>query len=241
MKICIDFTSHELSDLIETAQVERDHLSDFLRHTLLKHFNIQQSPATPTMIHPLVSYFQHTMMMKYSITQKELANAFEISQQAVSKVFKGGSSRLSKEIIGFKNEQVLELEFVIPLFLRIYRRSFEEFVDHANVPESQCIQCYGRDVESYFHGSSELSQESKDVLRALVGYCWVLGYKKYLHATNDDLAHFIAILKAHLPIEAIKAYRDSNDIRKRTEAFEQAFESIGVAVREIKKVSIGRI
>ncbi len=241
MKICIHFTSHEIAEIMETAGETSLNLPVFLHRMILDHLKIQKSPITPTMIHPLVSYFQHTMMVKYSITQKELANTFNISQQAVSKVFKGGSSRLSKEIVGFKNGQVLELEFVIPLFLRIYLRSFEEFIYRTNTPEFQSQQRYGCDVESYFYGSSELSEESKDVLRSLIGYCWVLGYKKYLRATNDDLAHFIAILKAHLPIEAIKAYKDSDDVRKRTEAFKQVFDSIGEAGSEIKKVSIGLI
>jgi transcriptional regulator with XRE-family HTH domain len=165
------------------------------------------------------------MMPKYSITQQELAKTLNVSQQSVSKILKGHSGKLSKEIIGFKDQTRLELEFVIPLFIAIYRKAFETFYESQELLE----------FKGLFDGLLTQSEETKkqEILKAIYGYCLVLGYKKAFHATEDEIVHFFMTIKESLPIELIDRFNSSKEDTVRLEAFQGVFDQLGVMLERL--------
>jgi transcriptional regulator with XRE-family HTH domain len=227
MKISINFTPHEIAEILEATGEVSENLPVFLRHLILDQLKIQKSHAligvSPP--HPLIVYFYKKMLPKYSITQQELANTLNVSQQAVSKILKGHSGKLSKEIIGFKDQMRLELEFVIPLFISIYRKVFETFY------ESEELLAF----RGLFDGLLTQSENmpTQEIVKAIFGYCLVLGYKKAFPATEDEIVHFFMTIKESLPIELIDRFNSSKEEMVRLEAFGGIFDQLGVMLERL--------
>jgi transcriptional regulator with XRE-family HTH domain len=220
MKISINFTPHEISEILEATGEVSENLPIYLRHLILDQLKIQKSHAligiSPP--HPLIVYFYKKMMPKYSITQQELAATLNVSQQAVSKILKGYSGKLSKEIIGFKDQMRLELEFVIPLFIAIYRKVFETFY------ESEELLAFRGLFDGLLTQSEEI--EKQEILKAIFGYCLVLGYKKAFPTTEDEILDFFMTIKESLPIELIDRFNGSKEDTVRLEAFHGVFDRL---------------
>jgi transcriptional regulator with XRE-family HTH domain len=219
MRISINFTPHEISEIIEATGEASENLPVFLRHLILDHLKIQKSHALIGVLppHPLIIYFYKKMMPKYSITQQELAKSLNVSQQAVSKIFKGHSGKLSKEIIGFKDQTRLELEFVIPLFIAIYSKVFETFY------ESEELLAF----RGLFDGLLSGYKQHQEIIKAIYGYCLVLGYKKAFPITEDEILDFFMTVKEDLPIELIECFNSSKEDAVRLEAFHGVFDRLG--------------
>lgn len=222
MKISINFTPHEIAEILEATGEVSENLPVFLRHLILDQLKIQKSHTLIGALspHPLIVYFYKKMMPKYSITQQELAKTLNVSQQAVSKILKGHSGKLSKEIIGFKDQTTLELEFVIPLFISIYRKVFETFY------ESEEILAFRGLFDGLFVQSEKIP--SQEIIKALFGYCLVLGYKKEFPALEDEIVHFFMTIKENLPLELIDRFNSSKEDTVRLEAFHGVFDRFGV-------------
>ena len=221
MKISINFTPHEIAEIVEATGEASENLPVFLRHLILDQLKIQKSHAligiSPP--HPLIVYFYKKMMPKYSITQQELAKTLNVSQQAVSKILKGHSGKLSKEIIGFKDQTRLELELVIPLFIAIYRKVFETFY------ESEELLAFRGLFDGLFAQSEKMP--TQEIVKAIFGYCLVVGYKKVFPTTEDDILDFFMTIKESLPIELIECFNSSKEDAVRLEAFQGIFDRLG--------------
>ena len=72
MKISINFTPHEIAEIVEATGEASENLPVFLRHLILDQLKIQKSHALIGVLppHPLIVYFYKKMMPKYSITQQ---------------------------------------------------------------------------------------------------------------------------------------------------------------------------
>jgi len=223
MKISINFTPHEISEILEATGEASENLPVFLRHLILDQLKIQKSHALIGVLppHPLIIYFYKKMMPKYSITQQELAKSLNVSQQAVSKIFKGHSGKLSKEIIGFKDQTRLELEFVIPLFIAIYRKAFETYY------ESEEILVFRGLFDGLF------AQSEQEIVKAIFGYCLVVGYKKAFPTTEDEILDFFMTIKESLPIELIECFNSSKEDAVRLEAFHGVFDRLGGMLEDL--------
>jgi transcriptional regulator with XRE-family HTH domain len=165
------------------------------------------------------------MMPKYSITQQELAATLNVSQQAVSKILKGHSGKLSKEIIGFKDQTRLELEFVIPLFISIYRKVFDTFYESEELLEFRGL------FDGLFAQSEKMP--TQEIEKAIFGYCLVLGYKKAFPSTEDEILDFFMTIKESLPIELMDRFNSSKEEMVRLEAFHGVFDRLGVILEEL--------
>ena len=221
MKISINFTPHEIAEIVEATGQAHENLPVFLRHLILDQLKIQKSHALIGVLppHPLIVYFYKKMMPKYSITQQELAKSLNVSQQAVSKILKGHSGKLSKEIIGFKDQTRLELELVIPLFIAIYRKVFETFY------ESEELLAFRGLFDGLFAQSEKMP--TQEIVKAIFGYCLVVGYKKVFPTTEDDILDFFMTIKESLPIELIECFNSSKEDAVRLEAFQGIFDRLG--------------
>ena len=221
MKISINFTPHEIAEIVEATGEASENLPVFLRHLILDQLKIQKSHAligiSPP--HPLIVYFYKKMMPKYSITQQELAKTLNVSQQAVSKILKGHSGKLSKEIIGFKDQTRLELELVIPLFIAIYCKVFETFYESEELLEFKGL------FDGLFAQSEKMP--TQEIVKAIFGYCLVVGYKKVFPTTEDDILDFFMTIKESLPIELIECFNSSKEDAVRLEAFQGIFDRLG--------------
>ncbi len=227
MKISINFTPHEIAQIVEATGETSENLPVYLRHLILDQLKIQKSHAligiSPP--HPLIVYFYKKMMPKYSITQQELAATLNVSQQAVSKILKGHSGKLSKEIIGFKDQTRLELEFVIPLFISIYRKAFETFYESEELLEF-------RELFDGLLAQSEKTQ-TQEIIKAIFGYCLVLGYKKAFPTTEDEILDFFMTIKESLPLEMIDRFNSSKEEMVRLEVFQGVFDQLGVMLERL--------
>ena len=225
MKISINFTPHEISEILEATGEVSENLPVFLRHLILDQLKIQKSHALIGVLppHPLIVYFYKKMMPKYSITQQELATTLNVSQQSVSKILKGHSGKLSKEIIGFKDQTRLELEFVIPLFISIYRKVFDTFYESEELLE----------FKGLFDGVLPKSEQSQEIVKAIFGYCLVVGYKKAFPSTEEDILDFFITIKESLPLELIECFNSSKEDAVRLEAFEGVFDQLGVMLERL--------
>lgn len=225
MKISINFTPHEIAQILEATDEASENLPIFLRHLILDQLKIQKSHSMITALppHPLIIYFHKKMMPKYSITQQELAKTLNVSQQAVSKIFKGYSGKLSKEIIGFKEQMRLELEFVIPLFLSIYSKLFEAFYESEELLE----------FKGLFDGLLSGYQQHQEIIKAIYGYCLVLGYKKAFPTTEDEILDFFMTVKEDLPMELMDRFSSSKEETVRLEAFHGVFDRLGVMLEDL--------
>ena len=221
MKISINFTPHEIAEIVEATGQAHENLPVFLRHLILDQLKIQKSHALIGVLppHPLIVYFYKKMMPKYSITQQELAKSLNVSQQAVSKILKGHSGKLSKEIIGFKDQTRLELELVIPLFIAIYCKVFETFYESEELLEFKGL------FDGLFAQSEKMP--TQEIVKAIFGYCLVVGYKKVFPTTEDDILDFFMTIKESLPIELIECFNSSKEDAVRLEAFQGIFDRLG--------------
>lgn len=227
MKISINFTPHEIAEIVEATGQAHENLPVFLRHLILDQLKIQKSHALIGVLppHPLIVYFYKKMMPKYSITQQELAKSLNVSQQAVSKILKGHSGKLSKEIIGFKDQTRLELELVIPLFIAIYRKVFETFY------ESEELLAFRGLFDGLFAQSEKMP--TQEIVKAIFGYCLVVGYKKAYPATEDEILDFFMTIKESLPIELIECFNSSNEDAVRLEVFQGIFDRLGIMLEKL--------
>ena len=227
MKISINFTPHEIAQIVEATGQAPENLPVFLRHLILDQLKIQKSHALIGVLppHPLIVYFYKKMMPKYSITQQELAKSLNVSQQAVSKILKGHSGKLSKEIIGFKDQTRLELELVIPLFIAIYRKVFETFY------ESEELLAFRGLFDGLFAQSEKMP--TQEIVKAIFGYCLVVGYKKAYPATEDEILDFFMTIKESLPIELIECFNSSNEDAVRLEVFQGIFDRLGIMLEKL--------
>ena len=227
MKISINFTPHEIAEIVEATGQAHENLPVFLRHLILDQLKIQKSHALIGVLppHPLIVYFYKKMMPKYSITQQELAKSLNVSQQAVSKILKGHSGKLSKEIIGFKDQTRLELELVIPLFIAIYRKVFETFYESEELLEFRGL------FDGLFAQSEKMP--TQEIVKAIFGYCLVVGYKKAYPATEDEILDFFMTIKESLPIELIECFNSSNEDAVRLEVFQGIFDRLGIMLEKL--------
>ena len=114
---------------------------------------------------------------------------------------------------------------MIPLFIAIYRKVFETFY------ESEELLAFRGLFDGLFAQSEKMP--TQEIVKAIFGYCLVVGYKKVFPTTEDDILDFFMTIKESLPIELIECFNSSKEDAVRLEVFQGIFDRLGIMLEKL--------